>query len=216
MRSGSAVLVLFLLLAAPAFSGLITFNEVGLTAGFGPDPTFPGSPKGSIVTSQFGPAVTFSTAPSSTVAYVSSFTQVPSGPSASGNFLVVNSVPFSTPPAGTLTITFNGWVLASSLSVYLKDSEWATASTSVDLKNSGGSILQSWTLGQLEETHLFTGSGQVHSMVFTDIGSDGFALDTLSYGTITSDQVVPEPATMGLLGAGLVAIGLLRRRRRAG
>jgi hypothetical protein len=78
--------------------------------------------------------------------------------------------------------------------------------------------------GLMANTFSFTALTGVNKIVFTDMGPDGFVLDTLKFGNVYSDelatvntvQVVPEPGTFGLLGAGLAAMGLLFRRRRAG
>jgi hypothetical protein len=46
-------------------------------------------------------------------------------------------------------------------------------------------------------------------------GSDK-VLGIVVAGTVPSDMKIPEPATLALIGAGLVAGGLAGRRRRAG
>jgi hypothetical protein len=55
-----------------------------------------------------------------------------------------------------------------------------------------------------------------------DINPDGFKLDKLPQdqidyarqSSLLSDTNAPEPASMAFVGIGLVAVGLLRRRRR--
>jgi hypothetical protein len=46
-------------------------------------------------------------------------------------------------------------------------------------------------------------------------GGDGWAVDFLTVGVGTASTVIPEPATVALVGAGLVAVGAAARRRRS-
>lgn len=49
---------------------------------------------------------------------------------------------------------------------------------------------------------------------FTGTGGDFVGIDDIRYGTAGTTPV-PEPATLSLLGVGLLGFGLMRRRRRA-
>ena len=51
------------------------------------------------------------------------------------------------------------------------------------------------------------------SMSSVTIGPQAFDFYAYTFTGATSNAVVPEPATLGLMGAGLLAITLLRRRR---
>jgi hypothetical protein len=103
-----------------------------------------------------------------------------------------------------LSVTFTGYdeldAVTGEVEVVLADYRF--------LDNALDYIIDAWTLVDL------TGLGTVKSVGFSFDGSDqgSFGLNTPSYFAIDDIQVVPEPATALLLGAGLVAIA---RRRHA-
>jgi hypothetical protein len=218
MRVLMAAMMLVVWTIMPAAASLITFNEAGLVPGYGPDPWFSGSPKGTILTTQLASqGILFST-DSKAVAYISNQTYIPSGPS-TGNFLTVNTVPILG-PEGALTVSFvspsnpatPGWVDGLSVSFYIRDSEEGSPRVLVTTYNYSGTQLEQWGLTAFDATHAFT-TGQINRIVFTDTGGDGHILDSLAYGAIT--EVVPEPGTFALLSTGLIGLGLALRRRRA-
>jgi hypothetical protein len=75
------------------------------------------------------------------------------------------------------------------------------------VSGSGGSVLF-W--GIIDSTDPFT---QV-TFGNTAAGTDVFGFDDMTIGDPEQVNIVPEPGTYALLGAGLLAVGLLRRRSR--
>ncbi len=170
--------------------GTITFSEPGLVAGYGPDPFFPGTPKGTVLTTSTTPTnefaaegVLFST-PANEVTYVSTpaFVGGLAGPSG-GNVLAINTVDNSVP--GKLTAQFvnpvtglPGTIDASSLSVFVSD--YFDALT-VRTFGADGQLLEEKDLTSLGETLHFS-VGRIARVEFTDYLDGGFTIDDFLLG----------------------------------
>jgi len=232
MKIGAVVLFALLLMVAPVGATTITFETIeGVVAGYGPNAVTASVPKGTDVTvgSPYASSgVLFSTSVAgpgvgAAYAYVSSEAFVQNGGGAyDTNYLVVHTWPQGLPP-GTLTINFvspsnsslAGTVVGTGLSLYVKDTE---SSVLFQLYGLSNNLLETWNLTTVNplpdppRIHTFTTAGDVNKIVVTDLGGDGFTLDQITFGDITA---VPEPGTLALLGAGLIALGLISRRRRS-
>ena len=178
--------MMVLLLTIPASATVITFSEAGLTAGA----------PGTVLTTQLASlGVLFSTTQATD--YVSSSTFLGSVSGATGNFLVVQTTPLGGVD-GSLTVSFvsplnssvPGWVAGSGLSVMLNDTN-LTGKT-VATYDVLGSLIESWTLPLVFASHTFT-TGNVHSVVFTDTAKDGFVIDDLTFGAITTTRIRNPP-----------------------
>lgn len=221
MKIVAAVLFTLFLVVTPAGATVIEFD--GLTAGWGPDALHVGGTKGtSPVTTQYvSSGVLLSVASGASTDYISSAGFVPCGGSPSGltcigNWLAFNTIPVSG-TAGTLTIQFVqpgnasvlGTVAAGGLSFYIEDSEMNKLATFYDIL---GNSIGSFHLTFVGATASIASSTPVNKIVITDTNGDGFMMDQLTFGNINS---APEPGTLALLGAGLVALGLVSRRFRS-
>jgi hypothetical protein len=110
----------------------------------------------------------------------------------------------------------SGAITAGNRMGYL-DSVVITSGTSIELKggrDDAGSLTEGISPPLATITVQLADFTGIEMLEFYDNGSyapNGDFLMTSSWGLIVHQQVIPEPATIGLLGLG--AIGLLRRRR---
>ena len=215
--------VLAMGLARPASASLITFDEMGLKPGAGPDPWWDYHIKGDVLTDQLmSLGLVFST-DANGVAYIG-------GKLATGNYLHINSVPVNAMggPETTLTLTFvdplNGYTpaTASGISFLTKDgSKVHDLRVIVSAYDMGGNMLETQNLFGANEGTLSFASNHVASLHFYDYGGDGHVIDNLSYTlnpqvTLLSESTptsVPEPGTLPLLTSGLALVGASRRWR---
>jgi len=195
-----SVALVFLLAAYPASAGLITFSEFSV---------------GTAIDTEYGSVGVLFT-PTNTGGGGSPTFVIVTGPMpspGSGPSGAFDTVP-SLGSADTLIMDFvdpsnnsvPGWVSGSGLSFVLWDTESSISYSTYDVF---GGPLQSGSVSTNVPVLASGFSGDVHRVVFTDSGGDGFWIDQIGYGDITA---IPEPATFGLLGLGLFSLGLLRRR----
>lgn len=196
----------------------IQFSEAGLTPGFGPDPWFPGSPKGTELNTQFlGLGALFTT--TNGISYASN-KNFAAGTAALpwDDFLAVNSIPPLGNPA-MLSVTFwdpnnantFGWVEGGSISVKVSDqNSRPTDRVIIQTYDTSGTLAEQWILGAYESTAIFS-IGNIHEVRFIDNGADGFVMDDLTFGSVT---IAPEPGTIAALGVGIAAVLARKRRKR--
>lgn len=198
-------------------STTINFSEVGLTPGWGPDPWFAGSPKGTDLNTQFlSSGALFEVANGAAYVTNSSFCTGTSS-LAWGEFLAVNTTPPYVGTGAVLRLTFwnptnsseaavvNGGDINFSISDQNSAPTDRVIVRSYDVYDN---LLETVTLNSYVDVLGFTG-GSVHRVDFFDNGSDGFVVDDLSFGNV---GVAPEPGTLAVIGLGAAA--LLRKRRR--
>lgn len=238
MKIGAAIVFALVLMGSPVFAGLITFDEPGVSPGYGPNDFSPNVPKGTVVTNDYlslGVLFSSSTAGgglANLYGYVSNSSYGINPDYPGGNFLAANTAPELGSP-GTLTIQFvkpgdatvKGWVDTSAsdpLSFWVRDDNGATnPAVSVQfafydvLGNQIGSSGNLASSGNIASTFSFTSLAGVSKIVFTDMGADGFQLDNLTFPTVDPPIANPEPGTLSLLGAGFAAVALLSRRLRS-
>ena len=179
--------------ASSASPTTITFDEFALQAGFGPDPWWPGQPKGAHVTNQFQPlGVVFSTDVNG-VLYISNDDSVGFIGSPSGeNYLNVNSTPPNTTVETVMTAAFvhplDGTpATADTFSVFVADSE-SEPSPRVTLRtfDADGVLLETMGLTSWSDILAFT-LGGIARVEFLDNGGDGHVIDDFSF-TLLTDQ----------------------------
>ena len=186
------MLLALVLFAGPASAGLITFGEV---------------PVGTAVTTEYvGDGVYFWqwTTTATTANWNSGSIVQPSlavyGP---GDFYLQFVQP------GDQNI--QGWVDSGSINFDIWDTN--SGSTNVYFYDDTGALIPALTilgLGSSNPVNISVAGGyNIGWIAFSDDG-DGHVIDNIAFGEVMS---IPEPATFALLGAGLLAVGLLRRRK---
>jgi hypothetical protein len=221
----AALTSLIFLAALPICAATIGFESSelpGLAAGYGPDPYFSGTVKGDSVTNQYAGLGVVMSMSANGVTFLSdsSCYGTYGGYDMSGQYLMVNTVPELSQPAAQLTISFFlptdlshiATASGDTISLFVRDTEWATNSVRVETFGVEGDLIESWDLASLGFTKVFT-TGAVQKIVITDLGSDGFRLDNLSFGPLTNPDPTPEPGTALLLAAGLAASALIFRSK---
>lgn len=197
----------------------ITFSEAGFSPGWGPDPYFSGSPKGTLVNTQLASLGLLVSVGNNGVAYIGA-PQYVTGTNALGwdQFLAVNSIPPLSQNKALLAMRFvdpnnsavNGSVDGGSISFRISNydpSPFVRAiARTYDLSNN---VVEEFQLTQYQDVAVFS-IGTIHRVEILDSGANGFVLDDFTYGAVTP---VPEPATLAIVGAGVAALGLRRRRR---
>ncbi len=190
----------------------ITFDEPGLVAGFGPNPYFPGTPKGTEVTDQFTALGVIFSINANNAEYVSTLaiTGGLGGPSG-GNLLAVNTTPFDSGERAILTARFidptgsgsQATVAGSSFSVFVADTEQSVRVSTFGLD---GSLLEVQNMNTQGSILNFS-TGQIARVEFLDLGGDGHTIDDFTFGQIS---VVPEPSMLILFSSGLIGVLLWR------
>lgn len=138
-----------------------------------------------------------------------------------GIYLQVNTVGNDGLNPSVVTIDFdrdndNGtWAVGNSIFVDLQDTEMHVALGAYDQAGNliGSVIIFSSLSGTVDFGTLLglTALDRVDVIRITDQGGDGYFLDNLAFELDAVDT--PEPSTFVLMGIGLAAAGLLRRRR---
>ena len=139
----------------------------------------------------------------------------------SGRYLTTDdasglSIVFANTPITKLYGTTDGWVFeaGSGADFTLKAYNKANVQVGSTLTWSTGS--GSWGAGDNAYIDIadVTFSEPVYKLFFSDDGEHDVAIDNLRVESSACTATVPEPATLLLLGAGLVGFGIARRRAR--
>jgi len=107
-----------------------------------------------------------------------------------------------------------GWVDGTTLSFDIWDTN--NGSTNVYYYDENGILVGTvMGLGSSNPVTLNGPADNVGWIYFQDDG-DGHVIDNISFGQVNfPSEQVPEPGTIALLGAGLLTVGMLRRRKQA-
>jgi hypothetical protein len=140
----------------------------------------------------------------------------------SGNYLQVNSLNDSPATQSVVIINFdrfnNGstWARGDSVLVDLQDTEQNILIRLFGPGNVqiGGDITFLALAATVDFPALLglTATDRISYMEITDLGGDGYILDNLRY-ELEHDSSVPEPSAYVMMASGLLALGMLRRRR---
>lgn len=200
----SSALLLSVCCAANAAPSLITNSADAALAG-STTLDFNAEAQGTFTTQIFGGAVTISSAGSLYVenTYANQY-------GATGNYVTNQQTP------NPVTLTFGSSVSAFGFNWGAADQPWT-----LDLFDTANNLIG--TFGIPAQTDPFVGFiganggglaiGSARLTSLSSYGYDYFLLDNLQYVTGNGSNGIPEPTTAALLGFGMAALGMARRRK---